>query len=286
MHKIHVFQYQDLWFHGRHGSVSGKPHVVGGCGFMRLSGLFARAWAFLYSKTKDPKYLKWAKDQVELCAKLRDPQTGFYPTQVFPPPGKTYGVKKYPPATVGTQPIAAALGFLDAAEWLDNPADKKMFVDRAKDMALVNFKRYYGWDGKKFTKTQPNTIRGWAWTMLKFWERAGRPALLLKHAKAIAEDVMQQWKPLKGTDAGGYGYRIMFFVQMYRETGETRYLDYARRLGDYAAANLVTENGLVVGAAHYRIYDRMYHVPKLIQAFLALDHPKHPAVQPLFRVVR
>ena len=78
-------------------------------------------------------------------------------------------------------------------------------------------------------------------------------------------------------------WRMMLMVQLYGETGEQRYLDFGRRLGDYAAASLVTDSGLVVGSGYFRIYDRMYHVPKLIQALLALDHPKHPAVQPLLR---
>jgi hypothetical protein len=281
MHTIHCFQreYQGkmLWFHGRHGSSEGHPKQDGS-GFARHSGLFARAWAFMYSKTGDPKYLQWAKDQLELLWQLRDPNTGLVPTQIRPPGG---------PGT-GTLPIWAALGFLEAAEWLDEPADRRLFHDRGLEIAMANFRRYYRWDGKYFTYAGDDWYGDTctppiAWLFLKTWERAGRPEYMLEHLRVIADHRMKSWHPTESTDAGRYGWVIMFYVQMFNETKDERYLDYAKRLGDYAAANLVLESGLVVGSRYYRYYDRMYHVPKLVQAFLALDHPGHPAVQTLIK---
>jgi len=287
-HTVHVFQYKGLAFHGRHGSSAGSPHTVGGLGFARHSGLFARDWAFLYSKTKDRNHLQWAEDQVELLWQLRDPKTGFCPTQVFPPPGETHAGRTMPSAGVGTQPIWAALGLLDAAQWIDDPAVRERFHDRAVALAMPNFKLYYQWDGTAFQSTRHAWMSSAltpdiSWLLLKFWERSGRSPELLEHLRRIANDRLQYWLPTEGTDSGCYGYTILFFIQLYNETGEQRYLDFARRLGDYAAANLVLENGLVVGSRLYRYYDRMYHVPKLVQAFLALDHPKHPAIETLLR---
>ena len=286
-HKTHVFKYaykgKDLWFHGRHGSTKGEARDWRWrVGFARQSGLFARAWAFMYAKTKDRKYLQWARDQVELIWQLRDPKTGFSAGQVYPPPGTkitgTLGTKPCP----GDQVVSAALGFLEAADWIDDPAEKKFFVERAEALAMANFNSFYKWDGKKFNRP----LRYASWFFLKYWERVGRPAHLLVGLKQIADEVFAKWRPAKNTPARTYGRRIMFLVQLYNETGEERYMKLARRLGDIAAANLVAENGLVVGSGYYRIYDRMYYVPYLIQAFLVLDHPKHPATQPLFRVVR
>jgi hypothetical protein len=288
MHRIHVFEYKGLAFHDRHGSSEGHPHPVGGEGYARQSGLFARGWAFLYSKTKDPKHLKWAKDQLDLLWQLRDPKTGYCPGQVFPPPGDTFGGRKMGEPRIEIQPIWAALGFLDAVDWLDGPADRKLFHDRAVALAMADFNGYYQWDGAKFGRTcwewvGETLTPDLAWLMLKFWERAGRPPELLEHLKHIAEDRIRNWLPTEGTDSGAYGWTILFFVQMRNETGDPRYLEFARRLGNYAAANLVLENGLVVGSRLYRYYDCMYHVDKLLHAFLAMDHPDHPAVKPLIR---
>ena len=294
MHKMHVFKYpykgRELWFHGRHGSPKGQAHAKSGCGFARHSGLFARAWAFLYAKTKNPKYLRWAKDQLDLLWQLRESKTGLVPTQLFPLPGSKTGDGRTFPARIGagTLPIWAALGFLDAADWLPDPADKELFRSRAKAIAMANFQRYYRWNGKAFGRTAwqwlgQGTTPGIHWLLMKYWERAGRPAALLAHMKNIANDIVANWRPTRNTDAGRYGWGMMFLVQVSNETGDGRYLAFARRMGDYAVANLVADNGLMVGSGYYRIYDRTYHVPKLTQALLALDHPKHAAVRALLR---
>ena len=293
MHTIHVFPYthngKTLAFHGRHGSTGGTPHRASGCGFGRQSGLFARGWAFLYSKTRNPEHLRWAKDQLELMWELRDPKTDLCPGQVFPPPGSTFGGKRYSDKRgATTQTLWAAIGFLDAIPWLDSPEDRQLFLDRALTLAVANFRTYYKWDGTRFTDTRVNwnsstNAPGGGWLLLKVWERAGRPKALLEQARHVADARMKSWLPCKTTDAGRYGWNIMFYVQLFNETGDRSYLDFARRLGDYAAANLVTEAGLIVGSCYYLFYDRMYHVPKLVQAFLALDYPKHPAVTRLLR---
>ena len=289
MHKIHCFEHQGLWVHGRHGSPKGTAKT-GGMGFARFPGLFARAWAFLYSKTKDPKYLQWAKDQLEVLWQLRDPKTHFVPVQIHPGPGAVLSGVKVGRARFNWLAIWAALGLLDAVEWLDDPADKALFAERAKAIARVNFNHCYKWNGKRFTHTQtrwPFTGRdhfsGLDWLLLKYGERAGRPKPVMDHLQRIADNFVATWRPTKNTDAGCYGWAILFLVQMANETDTRRYLDFARRVGDYAVANLVAENGVLVGSGYYRIYDRMYHVPKLTQALLALDHPKHAAVRPLMR---
>jgi len=293
MHRIHTFEYsykgKTLAFHGRHGSSGGSAHSAGGCGFGRQSGLFARGWAFLYSQTKDEAHLKWVKDQLELMWELRDPKTDLCPGQTFPPPGSTFAGRTYSERRgATTQTLWAAIGFLDAVQWLDDAGDRKLLLDRALALAMANFNSYYQWDGKKFTdtrarwKSSTHSPDG-SWLLLKVWERAGKPESLLAQARLVADDRMANWRPTKATDAGCYGWNIMFYVQIHNETGAPKYLDFARRLGDWAAHNLVTPEGLVVGSRHYRYYDRMYHIPKLVQGFLALDHPSHPAIEPLLR---
>ena len=280
MHRIHCFKSEyegkTLWFHGRHGSSQGKPKKTG-LGFARHSGLLARAWLFMYSKTNDPKYLQWAKDQLETLWQLRDPKSDLVHWWIYPP---------HKPPMPNDSVIQAALGFVDGAKWLDDPAEKKLFMERGTALGMASYNRIQGWDGKKFTRVRAGFggsphMPGGHFLLLKLWERTGRPAHLLAHCCKMADKIIKTARPTKNTSAGTFGWQMMFFVQMYNETGEERYLNFARRLGDYAVANLVADNGLVLGSGYYRLYDRMYHVPKLVQALIALDHPKHPAIQPL-----
>ena len=241
-HKIHCFLHQGYWFHGRHGSFKGKPHPVGGCGFARQSGLFARAWAFMYSRTKDPKYLQWARDQVEMLWHLRDPKSGIAPGQIFPPPGTTRGAisvsaRRY----ANDQAIAAGIGFLEAAEYLDDPEQKKFFVERGAALALPNFHFFYKWNGRQFTYTRMRWVPDGPWYLFQLYVRAGRPKPVGDHLARIADDVSKGWRPLKLTESGRTGKTMLFLVAMYNETGRAQYLQAARRLGDYAAANYIGE---------------------------------------------
>src|SRR5690349_9819738 len=43
--------------------------------FIKHSGLFTHAWAFAFSKTREPKYLEWAKKAADLFWGYRDPRT-------------------------------------------------------------------------------------------------------------------------------------------------------------------------------------------------------------------
>ena len=288
MHIMHIFEHRGLAHHGRHGNVVANTPKHGGCGFIRLTGLFARAWAFLHSRTADPKYLGWVREQAALCAGLRDPKTGFYPTQTYPVPGEVQGGRKYPPAGCGTQPIWAAIGFLDAAAWIEDPATRDSLVHLATDMAMVNLHHYYGWNGTTFSATKAQWMGaghdpGGAWLVLKVWERLERPQELLELARRIADDALGSWAPKQSEDAGAFAWRILFFVQLHNVTGDDRYLAHARQVGDCAAAHLVLGNGLVGGSAQYRYYDRMFNVPRLLIAFLALDHGQHPSLKTLLR---
>jgi hypothetical protein len=156
---------------------------------------------------------------------VRDPKTGFYPTQIWPLAGKEYQGRMLPPANVGTQPIVAAVGILEAAAWLDTPQDAKHFSDVASDMAMVNIDAYGKWDGR--THTRPLSMwvgDGVGWSILEFYQLAGRPAKVMELLTSSAQAAAKDWRPTTITSSGELGRRILFYVQMYLDTAEPAYL--------------------------------------------------------------
>ncbi len=284
-HRIHIFEHRGLMVHGRHGSSLGHAKS-GGQGFARFPGLFARSWAFLYSKTKDLKHLEWAKDQLDVMWKTRDPKTNLTSHVTYPLADEPGGHKP----SAGTLQMRSVLGFLEAVRWLDSPDEKRLFSERATVLGNAIIDSSFGWnpDRKAFSRTRYNWVSrtdspSMPWFVLKLWERAGRPARLLNLLKGIADERIEKWRPTTGTDSGCYGYMIISFVQLHNETKDGRYLEFARRLGDFAAENLVHKSGLVVGSSSFRYYDCMYNIQRLVQAFIAIDYPEHPEVEKLMR---
>jgi uncharacterized protein YyaL (SSP411 family) len=60
----------------RHSDYYGGRRTSDTLTFSKHSGLFAHAFAFLHSKTRDPRHLTWARKSAELFWNARHPQTG------------------------------------------------------------------------------------------------------------------------------------------------------------------------------------------------------------------
>jgi hypothetical protein len=108
----------------------------------------------------------------------------------------------------------------------------------------------------------------------------------MEFLRFYADEAIRDWKPTTSTSAADFGHRILFLAQLSLETGEEKYMEHARRGADYAAAGLALENGLLIISGLYRYYDQSQGVDLLAQGFLALDHPRHPAVRRLFDVTK
>ena len=85
--------------------------------FVKHSGLFAHAFAFLHSKTGESKYLQWARKMADLFWNQRDPQTNLVRSSIER--------KDEPPAP--DEMALASLFLMRAYQWHPDP----VFVDRA-----------------------------------------------------------------------------------------------------------------------------------------------------------
>lgn len=105
-----------------------------GCDFAFAGGSFIQAFAFLYTKTHDPKYLAWAKTVANRHWNARNPDTNLAPDA--PSTGDRYDAHHC--FTTITGPHAMAL--LKTYEMTKDPF--------FKDIALAYLKAYlkYGWD--------------------------------------------------------------------------------------------------------------------------------------------
>jgi rhamnogalacturonyl hydrolase YesR len=75
-----IYEYKildpDTFLNNRHSDYYGGRRTTDVLTFSKHSGLFAHAFAFLYSKTSEPKYLEWARKSADLFWKARDSRTG------------------------------------------------------------------------------------------------------------------------------------------------------------------------------------------------------------------
>ncbi|MCC6699083.1 MAG: hypothetical protein IT365_25895 [Candidatus Hydrogenedentes bacterium] len=107
-----------------------------GCDFAFSGGSFVQAFAFMYGKTRDPKYLQWAKTVASRHWNARNPETNLAPDA--PSTGDRYDAHHC--FTTVSGPHAAAL--LRAYEVSGDP----WFKDVA--LAYINAYLKYGWDAE------------------------------------------------------------------------------------------------------------------------------------------
>ena len=74
-----IFEYKihdpETWINNRHSDYFAGRRTGDTLTFIKHSGLFAHAFAFLYSKTSDKKHLDWANKSADLFWGHRDPRT-------------------------------------------------------------------------------------------------------------------------------------------------------------------------------------------------------------------
>jgi hypothetical protein len=192
-----------------------------GCDFAFSGGSFLQAFAFLYNKTKDPKYLEWAKIVAGRHWNARNPETNLAPDA--PGTGDRYDAHHC--FTTETGPHAAAL--LRAYELTGDAW--------FKDVALAYLKAYlkYGWDAE---------AKQWR-AMLAL---DGKP--VMDQEKGEGYDV---WKPTGYIDI----WRTVMFsyefpmiaaqtsVYAYEVTGDADALESAKHWAENIRANLPAKIG-------------------------------------------
>ena len=147
MHRVHPRGVQraidGIWqyhvFDKETGLFNRHDDAQRGCDFAFSGGSFIKAFAFLYSVTKDPQYLHQAKTVAGWHWNHRDPQTGLAPDS----PGLTDRYDGHHSFTTVAGPHATSL--LEAYRLTKDPY--------FRDAAITYIKAYdkYGWDEKKQT---------------------------------------------------------------------------------------------------------------------------------------
>ena len=74
-----IYEYKihdpETFLNNRHSDFYSGQQITDTLTFLKHSGLFAHAFAFLYSKTKEAKHLEWARKAADLFWNYRDPRT-------------------------------------------------------------------------------------------------------------------------------------------------------------------------------------------------------------------
>jgi hypothetical protein len=226
--------------------------------FVKHSGLFAHAFAFLYSKTKEPKYLQWAQTMADLFWKNRSPQTNLVRSALE---------RKEDPPAPGEMALAS-LFLLRAYQWHPDP----VFAERA--LAYVKaynqhfrtdepgkFRESVDGEGKDLKPGQP----------AEYWEapiRQAKAAVLAysltkdSTALQLADTVMAHLTPdmsfktiiirsLISDEVEARSCALSTGIDLYEVTGEAKYLDKAKALADDAIARFFYR-GLFV--SHMQLY--------------------------------
>ncbi len=76
----HVIDAERSWGFNRHYPPGALPHSMNSSG-----GAYIAAWAFLFNKTKDPKYLAWAEGMADYLWSLRNPDTDLLAAHPYDP---------------------------------------------------------------------------------------------------------------------------------------------------------------------------------------------------------
>ncbi len=280
-----------------------------GCDFAFSGGEFIYAFAFLFSRTKDPRHLEWAKTVASHHWNARNPETNLAPDA--PSTSDRYDATHC--FTTVSGPHAALL--LKAFE-----VSGDVFF---RDLALAYIKAYlkHGWDaearrwhamltldgapvreqakGEAYDAWKPTGyVDIWRTTMYsyEFPIEAAQTAVYayevtgdtdaLESARCWAENIRAEMPPHlgrrwrqeildvlpdahQGTYAENYGRAASFFLHLHYATGEPSHLDTARALADEAVRRLYA-SGWFKGHPSKPYYESTDGVGYLLYALLEL----------------
>jgi hypothetical protein len=192
-----------------------------GCDFAFSGGSFIQAFAFMYSKTQEPKYLAWAKIVAGRHWNARNLETNLAPDA--PSTGDRYDAHHCFTTVTGPHTAALLRAYeLTGDAWF-------------KDVALAYIKAYlkYGWDAD---------ARQWR-AMLAL---DGTPVM-----EQASDEYYDQWKPVGYIDI----WRTVMFsyefpviaaqtaIYAYEVTGDSAALESARNWAENIRANLPPQIG-------------------------------------------
>ena len=214
--------------------------------FVKHSGLFAHAFAFLHSKTGESKYLDWARKMADLFWNQRDPQTNLVRSSIER--------KDEPPAP--DEMALASLFLMRAYQWHPDA----VFVERA--LAYVKgYHRHFAADEKgKFRASVDGSGKDLnPGQYAEYWEapiRQAKAAVLAYSltkdpaALELADNVIMHLTPemhfktiiirsLISDEVEARSCGLSAALDLYEVTGERKYLDQSLKLADDAIARFL-----------------------------------------------
>ncbi|HUS06794.1 MAG TPA: hypothetical protein VMZ52_10880 [Bryobacteraceae bacterium] len=236
-YKIHD---KETFLNNRHSDFHAGQQTSDALTFLKHSGLFTHAFAFLYSKTTEPKHLEWARKAADLFWGYRDPRTNLVRNCV----------QRKEEAASAEGMAEASLFLLRAYQW---QPDAK-FLERA--LAYVHaYQKYFALGNGRFRDTlSPDGTDRQPGQLAEYWEapiRQAKAATLAYSltgdpiALELADNVITHLTPAMSFKDGIERSRISAEVEarscslgaaldLYEATADIKYLAKARELADDA----------------------------------------------------
>ena len=245
-YKYHTYDKKNTFLFDRHGNyytgLFDDMRVRGA--YIKHSGIYLYGFTFLWTKTHNPKYLKWMKKEADLFWNRRNPRTGLIPDEAKETEGVVaqtatltyYLLLSYQLAPDQTYLLKRAAfymrHFLRAAY---NPENGSYFGGvhlRTGTPATASHFSVWG-------TNSPAAYLGK--TVALLYKNTGDP-FFLWHARQIAR-MIENTPFSENTCAGAMGQVIHFFLDLYDLTGDGAYLRFSRKVASTAIDSLYN-NGL------------------------------------------
>jgi hypothetical protein len=251
-----------------------RPEKYGGMNYQRHAGFYIGLWTFLYSKTKDKKYLELADKMIAHHWKLRNEKSGL-------PPDRT-GTKD---ASVASS-LALSLSLLESATVLPEGAAKEKYLTVAKSYLDAILRLPHKGEEGKFMVTipsdaQPETASGtygepyvygygggfsadYAALLVGVY-RLTKDERALKIAERFADFYSKNNPPpvSEAVYARVYATIIGLFNDLHEITRKPAYLEQSKRYARIAIENLY-HNGLYRGTTDIGHYEGSMMVGNLV----------------------
>ncbi len=212
--------------------------------YIKHSGIYLYGFTFLWTKTHNPKYLRWMKKEADLYWNRRNPHTGLIPDEAK--------------ETSGVVAQTATLSYYLLLSYQLAPDQK--YLLRYAEAYIRSFLKYtYNPENQSYfagvylrTGTpawsaqmnvwQGNSVAAYLGKTVALLYKDTHDPFFLRHAERLA-DMIQRTPFSSNTCSGALGQNLRFFLNLYDLTGEGRYLRFSRKLASTAIDSLF-DNGL------------------------------------------
>ncbi|OQB38888.1 MAG: Pectate disaccharide-lyase [Candidatus Latescibacteria bacterium ADurb.Bin168] len=226
------------------------------------AGTFAKAWVFLWTKTRNPEYLRWARNQL-LAFQSKSNGSGLYPDN-WTDSDKRQLPRSYPARPGLARDMFDIYLMTGMREWLD---DGCRYLEACVALRHEERRRMGTQDDPVFGSDVAAgiavLISAFDVTRDRHWRD-----LALEYGRALAAEPIPV--PLM---ASRLAERIQAFCALHDATGDPGWLSRAIREAEYAVATFVHSSGLIKGTAPVRrrdYYDAIQGSGKLALALFSL----------------